>query len=212
MNRKLFARVLTASPFVVLAVVLVGIAVSSGPLATSAQQAPPAAAKPTPTPHIGGAIAIAADFATALASWQAPDASSVHSGPGDSDTWYQPCTSGNVNFTATGGWCWAPELKLFYNIDSKILLDPFSHRLMVVNATHTGLEEVIRATDEDLEPPTFLRPRTTPSPLSLKCGPDHAGLTGQHVSGLRTNAAHTNSPTLRARFTAEADWWTKLCA
>jgi hypothetical protein len=213
MNWNRFARALTVSPFVVTAVVLVGIAVSSGPLATSAQQAPLAAAKPTPTPNIGGAVAIAADFAKALATWQAPDPSTVHSGPGDSDTWYQPCTSGNVNFTATAGWCWAPELKLFYNINSKTLLDPFSHRLMVVNATHTGLLEVIRANDEDLEPPTFqVRAHTTPEALSLKCGPGHGNLVGQHESGLRTNAAHSDSPIMRARYTAEADWWTKLCA
>jgi hypothetical protein len=213
MNRNLFAHVLRMSPLVVTTVVLVAIAVSSGPLASSAQQAPPAA-NAAPTPNIGGAIVLAADFANALKSWTAPDAATLHSSSGGgSETWYQPCTSGNVDFAATGGWCWVPELKLFYNINSRTLLDPFSHRLMVVDAAHTGLQEVIRADDEDLEPPTFMvRARTTPAPLSLKCVPGQAGLIGQHVSGLRTNAAHTDSPTMRARFTAEAEWWTKICA
>lgn len=213
MNRKLFARALGISPFVVTTLVLVAIAISSGPLASSAQQAPPGASAAPPA-NLGGPIALAADFANALASWTPPDPATLHSSPGGgSDTWYQPCTSGSVDFAATGGWCWVPELKLFYNINSARLLDPFSGRLMVVDAAHTGLLEVIRTTDEELQPPTFVVPaRTSADPLSLKCVPGQARLIGQHVSGLRTNAAHTDSPIMRAMFVAEADWWTKICA
>jgi hypothetical protein len=212
MRRYVFAHAAKISPLIVTVAVLVAIVASSGPLATSAQQAPAAAAPPAP--NIGGAVALAPDLANALASWDAPDPATLGSSSGGgSDSWYQPCTSGNVDFAATGGWCWVPELKLFYNVSSSTLLDPFSHRLMVVNAARTALQEVVRADDEDLEPPTFMvRARTTPAPLSLKCVPDQARLIGQHVSGLRVNAAHTDSPTMRAAFTAQAEWWAKLCA
>jgi hypothetical protein len=213
MNRNRFVRAITALPFVITAIVLVGIAVSSGALATSAQQAPPAAAKPTPTPQLGGAIAMASDFSNALASWKAPDPATLHSASGDSDTWYQTCTSGKVNFTATDGWCWVQELRLFYNVNTKTLLDPFSSRWMIVNPSHTGLQQVIRKDDDELEPPTFAtQAHTTPAALSLKCGPEHARITGQHVSGLRTNAAHTDSPVMRARYAAEANWWATICS
>ena len=186
------------------------------PVVTSAQNG---AIAPTPAPagRTGGPIDVTVDYANALAAWQPPVARAAQlaatgDSNSDSNTWYEDCAGGTVNPAASGGWCWVPQLKLFYNLESKVFLDPFSNRLMLLNPSHSGLVEVIRTDDDTFQPPAFVRPGAQPPPLSSTCSAEQQRLARQHAAGLRTNAAHADSQIMQARFTNEAKWWEQLCA
>ena len=92
------------------------------------------AAPPPPTPEPGNqGVGMTAEFARALAGWQPPDASNIpSSGQGGSATWFLDCSSGGVNLQATRGWCFAPLLNIFYNVETRVLLHPLTGRIFTV--------------------------------------------------------------------------------
>ena len=171
------------------------------------------AAAATPDPGNQG-VSMTAEFARALAGWQPPDASNIpSSGQGGSATWFLDCSSGGVNLQATRGWCFAPLLNIFYNVETRVLLHPLTGRIFTVAPGPGQLREITHTNDDEFEPPTFIgRSASPPRPLSLHCWPEEAAVVAQHVQGLQANAARTDSQLMQARFTQEAQWWGQLCA
>ena len=151
------------------------------------------------------------DFDQALRSWQPPVAGKSAQGA-KRESWFSDCRTGMVNFDATLGWCYEPELKLFYNTSTGILLDPLTGRLFNFDQNLKKLHEVQRQTDESIEPPSFRLPGgAVAQPLSRTCRPDDTRLVDQHVAGLNANAARTDSPVMKQFFSAQAQWWTDRC-
>jgi hypothetical protein len=156
-------------------------------------------------------VAVDPDFDQALKAWQPPVAG-ASAQDRQRDSWFSGCRTGNVNFNATIGWCYEPQLKLLYNTRSGLLLDPLTGRLFSFDQNLKTLHEVQRPSDESDEPPSFRRAAGADvQPLSLTCRPDDTRLVDQHVAGLNANAARTDSPLMRQFFRTQAAWWTQRC-
>ena len=159
-------------------------------------------------------VSVDATLMDELARWWPSDARHIpgRRGRGGRETALEDCHSGKVNFPVTHGWCYVSELKLFYNIDDSNLLDPRTGQLLHYDPVQHKLL-VVDAEVDELPAPRVLRGHAAgaPEPVSMQCTAQQQLDIQQHVQGLRTDAARTDSPVMQAFFTDEAHWWEQLC-
>jgi hypothetical protein len=200
--------ILTPSPTQVVGAPLEGAQPGGPPGNGPAAQSPPAPAPSGPVPTTP-------EFAQALLHWHVPVLKDVaNSQAGKRETWLHPCASGKVNVAVTRGWCYVPELKLFYNIQSQRLLDPLTSRVFGLGPTPGTLVEFVAEEGDELgQPPTLTLPKgSTAGPVSLHCTPDQQVMVQQTVAGLQANASRTDSQAMASFFSFEASWWGSYCA
>jgi hypothetical protein len=209
----------------VLAASLLGAAytATARTVATSSEEPPEvedqslAAADPVSTLDASASsqeVSVDAPLMDALARWWPSDARQIPATRGrrGRETALEDCHSGKVNFPVTHGWCYVSELKLFYNVDDGSLLDPRTGQLLHYDAVQHKLL-VVDAEVDELPAPRVLRGHAAgaPEPVSMQCTAQQQLDIQQHVQGLRTDAARTDSPVMQAFFADEAHWWEQLC-